>query len=67
MDNAITVGLDACPMEGFDSRKLDELLGLRGQSLTSVVLVALGTRSPDDWNAKLPKSRLPAEALFTDL
>ena len=26
-----------------------------------------GYRGADDWNARLPKSRLPAEALFTDL
>lgn len=64
---AATLGLDACPMEGFDARKLDEELGLRAQGLASVVLVALGTRGEDDWNAKLPKSRLPAHALFTDL
>jgi nitroreductase/dihydropteridine reductase len=29
------------------------------------VLVALGYRSELDFNAKLPKSRLPAEALIT--
>jgi nitroreductase/dihydropteridine reductase len=32
-----------------------------------VVMAALGYRSADDYNAALPKSRLPATALFTTL
>jgi nitroreductase/dihydropteridine reductase len=33
--------------------------------LTSVVLVSLGYRSESDFNAALPKSRLPREEIFT--
>ena len=62
---AAALGLDACPMEGFDAAALDAEFGLPDRGLKSVVLVALGTRSPADWNAQLPKSRLPAESLFT--
>jgi nitroreductase/dihydropteridine reductase len=61
------LGIDATPMEGFDFRKLDAALGLRDKGLTSLVLVALGYRSDKDFNAKLPKSRLPAETVFTRL
>ena len=64
---AATLGIDACPMEGFDSDALDRELGLAARSLAPVALVALGRRGPDDWNARLPKSRLPAEILFTHL
>lgn len=64
---AAALGLDACPMEGFDAAALDAELGLPARGLKSVVLVALGTRGPADWNAALPKSRLPAETLFTEL
>ena len=64
---AATLEIDACPMEGFDQAVLDQTLGLRERGLTSVVLVALGYRSEADFNAKLPKSRLPAEQLFTML
>ncbi|MCK9171080.1 MAG: oxygen-insensitive NAD(P)H nitroreductase [Treponema sp.] len=53
------LGLDACPMEGFDSRILDEELGLRTDGYSSSVIVSLGYRSKDDFNAALPKSRLP--------
>lgn len=59
--------IDATPIEGFDSAVLDDALGLREHGLTSVVLAALGYRSADDFNATLPKSRLPADEVFTFL
>ncbi|HEK0908131.1 TPA: oxygen-insensitive NAD(P)H nitroreductase [Pseudomonas putida] len=60
-------GLDATPIEGFDSKALDAELGLRERGFTSVVLLSLGYRSEDDFNAGLSKSRLPAETVFTFL
>ena len=63
--SAAVLGIDATPMEGFDSRALDLELGLRERGLTSVVLAAFGHRSEQDFNAKLPKSRLPREQVFT--
>ena len=59
--------IDATPIEGFDPKLLDEELGLAEKGLKSVVLVALGYRSEQDFNAKLPKSRLPAESVITEL
>lgn len=64
---AAALGLDACPMEGFDPEILSGELGLAARGFRAVALVALGYRGADDWNAGLPKSRLPAEALFTEL
>jgi nitroreductase/dihydropteridine reductase len=61
------LGVDATAMEGFDAQVLDEELGLREKGFTSVVLVALGYRGEGDFNARLPKSRLPAQAVFTQL
>ena len=61
------VGVDVSPLEGFDPRKLDAELGLRERGLTSTVLLALGYRSPHDYNINRPKLRLPAEDLFTFL
>lgn len=58
---AAALEIDACPMEGFDAPLLDAELGLTARGLTSVVLVALGYRGADDFNARLPKSRLPEE------
>jgi len=64
---AAALEIDATPIEGFDRAALDEALGLRERGLRSVVLTALGYRSEDDFNADLPKSRLPADEIFTAL
>lgn len=61
------LGIDACPMEGIDPQAIDAALGLPEQGLRCVVLVALGYHGADDINAKLPKSRLPETAIFTEL
>jgi nitroreductase/dihydropteridine reductase len=61
------LGIDACPMEGFDAAALDLELGLAEQGLQSVVLLALGYSSAEDFNAKLPKSRLAADEVMTRL
>ncbi len=62
---AAALGVDACPIEGFDAGAVDAALGLREQGLSSSVVVALGVRSDADFNAKLPKSRLPANEVIT--
>ncbi|GLU35144.1 oxygen-insensitive NAD(P)H nitroreductase [Trinickia caryophylli] len=62
---AATLGIEATPMEGFDQAALDHELGLRELGFTSVVLAAFGHRSEQDFNAALPKSRLPREQVFT--
>ena len=59
------LAIDACPIEGFDRTVLDEALGLGERGLSAVVLAALGYRGEGDFNAALPKSRLPADELFT--
>lgn len=64
---AASLGLDATPMEGFDFKALDAELGLREKGFTGMVVVALGYRAENDFNAKLPKSRLPAASVFTML
>ncbi|WP_370557108.1 oxygen-insensitive NAD(P)H nitroreductase [Edwardsiella tarda] len=60
------LGIDAVPIEGFDSALLDAEFDLPRQGLTSVVLVALGYRRADDFNADLPKSRLPLSEILTE-
>lgn len=61
------LGIHACPMEGFDHAALDAALGLKEKGLRSVVMVALGYSGEGDFNARLPKSRLPEETIFTTL
>lgn len=62
---AAALEVDATPIEGFDPAVLDEVLGLKERGFKPVVLAALGYRSEDDFNAELPKSRLPADELFS--
>jgi len=64
---AAALDIDATPIEGFDPIKLDEVLGLHDQGLKSVVLAALGYRGSEDFNAALPKSRLPADRVISEL
>ena len=59
------LGIDAVPMEGIDVKALDEEFVLREKGYTSLVMVGLGYRSSDDFNAILPKSRLEEEEIFT--
>ncbi|MFW1838254.1 oxygen-insensitive NAD(P)H nitroreductase [Acinetobacter gyllenbergii] len=60
-------GIDATPMEGFDRELINKEFGLAEKGLKASVIVALGYRSETDFNAKLPKSRLPDEVVFTRL
>ncbi len=56
--------VDACPMEGFEPAKYDEILGLKAMNLTSTVVCPLGFRSADDAHASMKKVRFPASELF---
>lgn len=59
--------INACPMEGFDGAALDTEFDLVRRGLHSVALVALGYGSDEDFNGKLPKSRLPAGQVISEL
>ncbi len=64
---AASLGLDTVPMEGFDAQALDAELGLSDKDLTSTVIVSVGYKGDDDFNADLPKSRLPLSELLTEI
>mgnify|MGYP003333902581 FL=1 len=54
--------VDATPMEGFDPKALDEILGLKEKGLRSVVMLPLGYRKADeDWLLNLKKVRRPTD------
>ncbi|WP_354857055.1 oxygen-insensitive NAD(P)H nitroreductase [Acetobacter fabarum] len=65
--SAALLGVDATPMEGFDAAILSKELGLAEKDLSPAVIVALGYHSDADFNAKLPKSRLPEKAIFSHI
>ena len=58
--------IDACPMEGFDPKKFDEILELPKEGLESVVLCAVGYRAPDDKYAQYKKVRFDKNEVFID-
>lgn len=64
MTAAALLGIDTCPMEGFESPRYDEVLGLNSGPFTSVVCCAAGYRSAGDRYATLPKVRFPRQDLI---
>jgi nitroreductase len=61
---AADMGIDSCPMEGFNAAKFDEILGLNEKGLTTSVIAAIGFRSEDDEFSKFIKVRKPNEEMF---
>lgn len=57
--------IDAVPLEGLDHETLNAEFDLNARDLNAVVAVALGYRAADDFNASLPKARLPVESIMT--
>lgn len=56
--------IDACPMEGFNTQKYDEILKLKAQNLKSVLLLPVGFRANDDFMSKLKKVRKPINKII---
>lgn len=56
--------VDTCPMEGFETVRYNEILGLTKMGLTANVVVALGYRSAEDKTSKNRKTRKPKKRLF---
>lgn len=54
-------GIDTSPMEGFDSVRADEILGLKQRNLESVLLLPIGYRSEADFFSSLQKVRKPID------
>jgi nitroreductase len=65
LTSAALLGIDACPMEGFDRVQYDEILDLKAKGLATAVIAAAGYRSSTDKYAGAAKVRFPKEQLFT--
>jgi nitroreductase len=61
LTSAALLGIDACPMEGIEPAKYDEILGLDNQGLSTVVVATAGYRAATDEYAALKKVRFPRE------
>jgi len=59
---AAQLEVDAAPMEGFDTTKVTEILGLK--DYTAVTLIGLGYRSPEDDHQSWPKVRFDVEEIL---
>jgi len=61
---AAQLGIDSCPMEGFDTKAYDKLLGLEGGPWATVAALPLGYRSEADKYGRLPKVRFEEKDVF---
>lgn len=57
--------IDACPMEGFETEKYDEILDLKLQGLKTALITPIGYRAEDDETQYHKKVRRPSTELFS--
>jgi nitroreductase len=62
---AETLGLNTCPMEGFDGRRLFKFLGLSSRVHEIVMVIAIGKKSPT--HVAQPQWRRPLDTTVTIL
>lgn len=60
--------VDATPMEGFDPKAVDQILGLDKRGLRSVVIIPVGYRADEgDWLVNLKKVRRSRDNFVTEV
>ena len=59
--------IDACPMEGVNPEKFDEILHLSGTDYTTTVAIAFGYRDENDPFASYSRARLPASEVIEEI
>jgi nitroreductase len=64
LHTAAQLEVDTCPMEGFDAKQFDEILGLEAKGLNSVLVCAIGYRKDTDMMAQAAKSRFSKEEVI---
>ena len=62
---AASLGIDACPMEGFSPDDFDGILGQNNGEFTATAIVALGYRSEEDDFQHMKKTRFTRESVLT--
>jgi len=67
LSSAAVLGIDACPMEGFEPKKFDEILGLEKLGYTAVVMATAGYRSKEDHYGELAKVRFEAKEVIVGI
>jgi nitroreductase len=67
LNSAALLGIDACPMEGIEPQKYNEILGLTARGLSAVVVCALGYRATTDKYAALNKVRFTKQEVLVNI
>ena len=67
MTTCALVRIDSCPMEGFNEKAYDDILGLDKLGLMSVLACPIGYRAEDDPYQHLVKARYPLEDLVISI
>jgi nitroreductase len=65
--SAAMLRIDACPMEGIEPAKYDEILGLDKQGLSAVMVAAAGYRASTDKYSQQKKVRFPKEEVLVEV
>jgi len=64
---AALMGIDSCPMTGFERNGFDNVLGLADRNLTTTVICPIGKRHPDDASVHMKKVRFDLNELVIGL
>ncbi|MEM1421617.1 MAG: nitroreductase family protein [Pseudomonadota bacterium] len=64
---AALLKIDACPVEGVDPVKFDDVLGLSGGDFTTTVAIAFGDRGEHDLFSSFPPLSRAADDVFVEL
>lgn len=65
---AAELKVDTCPAEGFDTKIVDEVLGLHEMGLKSVSLIYIGYADEEkDWMKQMKKVRIPNEEFVIEV
>ncbi|MGD0538867.1 MAG: NAD(P)H-dependent oxidoreductase [Verrucomicrobiota bacterium] len=64
LTSAALLGIDTCPLEGFEPPQYDQILGLAPRGLAATVACALGYRAADDKYATASKVRFAAHEVL---
>ncbi len=64
LTSCAVLGVDACPMEGIEKDKYDEILGLKKSGYTTLCVATAGYRSLEDKYAAAPKVRFDKQLVI---
>ncbi|HLW29732.1 MAG TPA: NAD(P)H-dependent oxidoreductase [Brumimicrobium sp.] len=67
MNACAELRIDTTPMEGFEAKDVNELLGLQEKGLNASVMLAIGYRHADDAAQKSKKFRKSLDTMFQEI